>query len=85
MIDLFSLVISSGHVQEVNIDTFPGYKSQHAFNREGASVHKVTIEEIFIFGGRDSIEFKNVDEIIVLTMNISTDCDLLLIFNFVAD
>jgi hypothetical protein len=49
MIDLFGLMISSGHMQVLNIDAFPGDECEHALNRERASIDKIAIIEVLAF------------------------------------
>ena len=49
MIDLFGLMVSSGHVQVLNIDAFPGDEGEHAFNRKRAPIDEIAVVEILVF------------------------------------
>ena len=82
MVDLLGFMVSSGKMQKVNISTFPSNKSKHALNWKRTSINKITIEEIFIFLCGIAVQFEDIVEIVVLTMDITTDGHLFFIFNW---
>ena len=82
-INLLSLMVSSGKVQEIMVACLPCQESQHTFDRERPSIHEVTVEEVFIIYGWYSVHLEDVHEIVVLSMNVSADCDLLVVRYFI--
>ena len=81
MVDLLGFVVSSGEMQKVNIGTFPGNKSKHALNRKGPSIDKIAVEEILIFLCGVAVQFEDVVEIVVLTVDVTADGHLFFIFD----
>lgn len=81
MIDLLCLVVSSGHMQEIFIGALPGYEGKHAFHRKRASVHEIAVEEVLVSDGWVSVEFEDVVEVVVLAVDVSTNGDLLIVFD----
>jgi len=70
-------MIASGHVNAVWIMDLPWNQCQHDLNGERASIDEITIEQIRILSTRDSVEFKDIQQIIILTMDITAHCQLL--------
>jgi len=71
-------MIASGHVNAVWIVDLPRNQRQHDLNRERSSIDEITIEQIRILSTRDSIEFEDIQQIIILTMDITAHCQLLI-------
>jgi len=71
-------MIASSHVNAVWIVDLPRNQSQHDLNRERPSINEITIEQIRILSTRDSIEFEDIQQIIILTMDITANCQLLI-------
>lgn len=70
-------------MKEIFVDTLPSNESHDTFDRERSSVNKISVEKIFIFRSWILIEFKNICQIIILAVNVSADCKLLLVFDLV--
>jgi hypothetical protein len=83
VVDLFGLMVAPSEMQKLAISAFPGDQCQDALYRERASVYKIAIEEILVSEGWVAVDFEDVHEIVVLAMDISADCKLLLVLNFI--
>ena len=70
-------------MKDVFVHTFPSNESHNAFNRERSTVDKITIKKIFIVDIWISIDLKDIHDIVVLAMDISTNSYFFLILNFV--
>lgn len=84
-VDLFCLMVASGHVQELFVHAFPSNQSHNALHWEWASVYEISIEQIFISLRGVSIKFENIQQIVILTMYIPANCNFFLIFNLIVD
>ena len=71
-------MIASGHVDAVWIVNLPRNQCQHDLNWKRPSIDEITIEQIRILSTRDSIEFEDIQQIIILTMDITAHCQLLI-------
>ena len=78
-------MISSSHMQKLFINAFPSNECEHTLDRERTSIYKITIEKIFIFVSRITIDFENIHQIVILAMDISAYCYFLLILDFVVN
>jgi hypothetical protein len=78
LIHVLRFVIASSHVNAVWIVDLPRNQCQHDLNGERTSIDEITIEQIRILSTRDSIEFEDIQQIIVLTMDITAYCQLLI-------
>lgn len=85
MVHLLGLMISSSHMQEVFIGALPSNEREHALDRERTSIYEISIEEVLVSNSWKSIEFEDVVEIVVLTMDISADGDFFIILDGVVD
>ena len=74
-------MISSAHEKVIWEADLPWQKSHYDLNWEGASIDEISIEQIWVLFGWASIYLENVEEIVVLAMNVSTDSDLFLVFS----
>ena len=85
MVDLFGLMISSGHMQEINVGALPGDEGEDAFNRKGSSIDIISIKKILVIDSWESVEFEDVEEVIVLSMDITTDSYMFLLINLIVN
>lgn len=81
MVYLLSLMISTSHMQKINIRTLPSNQSQYTLHRKRPSINKVPIEQIFIAYRRILVQSENIHQVVVLTVNVPTNRNLLLITN----
>ncbi len=78
-------MITSSHEEVIWKESFPCKKSNYDFYWEWSSVDEVSIKQVSIVLRRIAIEFENVEQIVELTMDISTHCDLLVVRNIDVD
>jgi N-glycosylase/DNA lyase len=71
-------------MQEIYVCGLPGNEGEHAFNRERSAINEISIEKVLIIDCRETIQFKDVIEIVVLPMDISTDSDLFILLDLIA-
>ena len=81
MVDLLGLVVASRHMQEVLISALPGNQRQHALDRERPSVHEISVEEVLVADCWIAVELEDVVEVVVLSVDVSTDGDLFLVLD----
>jgi hypothetical protein len=74
-------MVTSVHKKVLRVAYFPGQKSSDHLYREGATIDEITVEYIGVFRRRAAINLKNVHQIVVLPVNVSTHCDLLKVVN----
>jgi len=79
VVDLLGLMVSSGHVQKVDVGALPGNEGEDALHRERSPVDKITIEKILVIHGWGPVDLENVNQIKVLPVNVSAYSDLLLV------
>ena len=79
-VQLLGLVVSSAHEKVLREADFPSKHEHDNLNGEGTSVNEVTVEEIGVLFAWVSVDLKDVHKIVILTVNVTTDCDL---FEFV--
>ena len=79
VVHLFRFMIASSHMEEVFISTFPSYKCKNTLYWKRSSINEISIEKVLILNGWITIKFEDIVEIIVLTMDISTNCYLFII------
>lgn len=84
-IHLLSLVVSSGHMQEILIGGLPGDQGEHALDGERASIDEVAVEQILVVDGGVAIDLEDVAEIVVLAVNIAANGDFFGVLNWVVD
>ena len=85
VVDLLGLMVSTSHMQEIFISNLPGYQGEHALNRKRTSVNEIPIEEVFVFDCWVSIDFEDVEQIVVLAMNIAAYRNLFFVFDWIVD
>ena len=76
-------MVSSRHMKDIFVNTFPGNESHNTLNGERTSVNKITIKKVLVVHGRVSIDFKDIQDIIVLAVDITAYGNLLFVINFV--
>ena len=76
-------MISSRHMQAVNIGALPSNEGKHALNRKGAPINEVTIEEILIVLRWISVQLVNIVQIVILAVYVPTYRYFLLVPNLV--
>lgn len=72
LIHVDGLMVAARHEKVAWIKKFEAKKRKNAFNREWATIYKVSVEEIWIRFRWKSIDLKNVEKIIELTVNVTT-------------
>mmetsp|Transcript_88209 Transcript_88209/g.246809 ORF Transcript_88209/g.246809 Transcript_88209/m.246809 type:complete len:317 (-) Transcript_88209:327-1277(-) len=70
------LVIATCKEHTPGVQQFPSEQAQHDLDRERTSVHKVAIEDVRVFLGRNPVQLKDVQEIVKLTVDVAADRDL---------
>ena len=78
-------MVSSRHVKIVFIGAFPSYESHYTLNWKRSSVYEISVKKIFIVYARIAIYFENVEDIVILSVDIATNVELLFIFDSVID
>ena len=78
-------MVSSGHMKIIFVDAFPSYQSHDALNRKGSSVYKISVEKVFVIWTWIFVKFKNIEKVIELSMNVTTNCELFFILNLIVD
>lgn len=73
--------LTSTHEEMIWIKKLETEQSEYAFDAEGASIDKVSVEQIRIRFRRKPIFIKDVHKIVELTMNVSADGELVLKFD----
>jgi hypothetical protein len=54
-------VVASCEVHDAGVAHLPGEEGYDDLNREGASVHEISVEEVGLALRRETIEFKDVE------------------------
>ena len=75
-------MVTSGHVEMLGQCNFPGQQGQNDLNGEGTSINEVTVEEVRVLLTGHAINIENVEQIVELTMDVTTDGDLFKIVDF---
>jgi len=78
-IQVFGLVIASTHEEVIWQAHLPREHRTNNLTGETATINEVTVEKIWVFLRRNTIDGENVEQIIVLSMDITANCDFLLI------
>ena len=55
LVQLLRFVVSSAHKEVLRETNFPSKHSDDYFNREGASINEIAIEQVWILFGRQSV------------------------------
>lgn len=79
LIHVLGLMVSSTQVHGPGQSHFPHEQSQDALDRPASSVYKVSIKQIGVRLTGVAIQLVDVQQIIVLPMDISAHCNLLII------
>mmetsp|Transcript_63926 Transcript_63926/g.105507 ORF Transcript_63926/g.105507 Transcript_63926/m.105507 type:complete len:253 (-) Transcript_63926:488-1246(-) len=75
-----ALVVSSAHEEVVGQQDLPTQQHQNTLQTEGASVHEVAVEKVWILLTGKPIEvFKDIHQIIILPVDVSTNSNGLVI------
>lgn len=53
-------MVASGHVQIIFVDTFPCNQSHDTLDWEWATIHKISIKEIFVLLAWVTINFEDI-------------------------
>ncbi len=85
MVDLFGLVVSSGHMQKVDVGAFPSNESEHALDRERPSIYKISVEEVLVVDSGVAVDVEDVHQVVVLTVDVSANGHFLLLSDGVID
>jgi hypothetical protein len=72
-------------MEEIFVGGFPGDEGEHALDREGASVYEIAIEEVFVIDCGVAVELKNVEQVIILSVDVTTHSDLFFVFDGVVN
>lgn len=80
-VQLFGLMVTTAHEEVLGEADFPWEHEHDDFDGEWATIDEVAIEDVRVLFWWISIKLENVHQIIVLAVNITTDCDLLQLVN----
>ena len=75
-VELLSLVVTPTHEEMLWQTHFPSEQSHDDLHSERASVNEVSIEHIWVLLRGITVDFEYVQQVIVLPMNITADCNL---------
>mmetsp|Transcript_360 Transcript_360/g.354 ORF Transcript_360/g.354 Transcript_360/m.354 type:complete len:255 (+) Transcript_360:625-1389(+) len=75
-VHVLALVVPAQQMQAARLCQLQGQQGEHYLEREGSSVHKVTVEQIRVRGRGKSTYFEYVAQIIELSVSISTHSEL---------
>ena len=75
-VELLSLVVTPTHEEMLWQTHFPSEQSHDYLYSERASVNEVSIEHIWVLLRGITVDFEYVQQVIVLPMNVATDCNL---------
>jgi len=68
-------MVTTTHEEVLGVTNLPCEHHHNDFDREGTSVDEVTIEDVWVFFRRIAIQLKDVHQVVVLSMDVSTDRD----------
>ena len=74
-------MVSSCHMKVVLVYTFPCNQCHNAFNWERSPVNEISVKKVLVVWPWVLVKFENVQHVIILTVNIATNSDFLLVFN----
>lgn len=67
------------------IYTLPSNQCHDAFDGERSSVDKVSVKQVLVIWARVLIELENVEQIVILSVDVTTNSEFLFILNCVVD
>ena len=77
----FSFMVSPGQVHAFIINKIPRNIRRDTFHRERASVNEIPVHQVWVICRRVSIHLKYVQKIKILSVSITTHCQLLFTVN----
>jgi hypothetical protein len=72
-------------MEVIFINTFPSNQCHDAFDGEGSSVDKVSVKKVLVIWARALIELENVEQVVILSVDVTTNCEFLIVFNCVVN
>ena len=72
-------------MEVIFINTFPSNQCHDAFDGEGSSVDKVSVKKVLVIWAGVLIELENVEQVVILSVDVTTNCEFLLVFNCVVN
>jgi len=85
LVEILGLVVSPAHEEMVRQADLPCKQDHDHFHSKTSPVDEVSIEKVWIFLGRASVNLKDVNQVIVLAVDISANSNLLIVFSLDID
>lgn len=65
----------------IRIQKLETEQRKDALDRKGTSIDKISIEQVRILLGWQTVDLENVEEVVKLTVNIATNGEFLIVWN----
>ena len=79
LIQISWFMIAPSHEEMARIQGLPGQQANDDFDGEGTSVNEISIEQIGVSLRGVAIDLEDIHQIVVLSVNITTDSDFLVL------
>lgn len=77
LVELLRLMVASTHKEMLRQAHLPCKQRHDDFHSKRSSVNEVSVEHVRVLLRRVPIQLENIEQIIVLPMDVTADCDLL--------
>lgn len=81
LVQLLGLVVAAAHEKVLRVANFPGEHQHDDFDREGAAIDEITVENVWILLRGVPVQLENVHQVVVLAMDVAADRDFLQLVN----